>query len=79
MTVPFSCGTQYADWELRNCVNCKKGYDNNGERYKCDIQEALTGAYIGDGEVSEEIWKRMGGPEHEGEYTWDCPEKEVEE
>ena len=80
---PFSSGSQDAAWDSRNCQRCKKGYYNSGEKFVCDIEQALFEAYCNDGYVSEEIAKRMGYYENNGEdgfsYTWVCPERELTE
>lgn len=75
----FSNGTQFTDWEARNCMECIKSSSHaDGD---CDIDEALTLACCGDGKVSGEIAERMGlldntPPRQEGfSYTWDCPER----
>ena len=72
---PFHCGTQFGDWTSANCDRCKKNAEpDKPESWVCDIQVALLEAYIGDGEISDEIADRMG--RHEGRYCWPC--KEVE-
>jgi hypothetical protein len=76
---PFCCGTQYADWKMYNCERCKKRYDEKKGEWKCEIEKEIDVAYIGDGTIPEDIWKRMGGPENKGNYNWRCPEFEPEE
>lgn len=78
-TQPFHCGTQFSDWEDRNCSYCVKSSTfADGD---CDIDAALTMAYWGDGQVPDEIAERMGyldhsPPRQEGfSYNWDCPER----
>ncbi len=71
---PFSCGSQYADWQESNCERCKKREAADMVSTSCDIDADLTGAYIGDGEVSEDIAKRMGLLDNQNEYNWMCPE-----
>lgn len=66
---PFSNGAQAADWLARNCDRCSKD--------DCEIEAAIMEAWAGDGSVSDEIWKRMGGPGNEDRLTWDCPERKV--
>lgn len=78
---PFSTGSQYSDWEDRNCEKCRLGYDHHEEMFCCDIQEHLGLALLSDGEISTNFADRMGyyknnPPKTEGfSYTWDCPEK----
>ncbi len=60
---PFSNGTEFGEWEEHNCGNCWKSYLNskNQATYRCRIDEALGTAYVGTGQVTEKIYKRMGG------------------
>lgn len=58
--VPFSCGSEKADWHYRNCNNCRKGYSKE-TGWNCEIERALDAAFLGDGSVSNEIGERMGG------------------
>jgi hypothetical protein len=70
---PFSTGSQYANWAVHNCHECKKFKQNDIEN-SCDIDQALLKAEFDDGSVSEEIYKRMGAKALN--YSWICPEKE---
>jgi hypothetical protein len=75
MIRPFSNGTQYADWLASNCDRCKK--QNSGD---CFIQTSLACAYVGDGEVPEDIAKKMGRTEEtKNTYVWPCSEVELTE
>ena len=74
MVSPFSCGTQFADWIDRNCMRCIK-YNPEEATGECEIDDALISAYLGDGEVTEEIAERMGYRSAANLYTWDCPER----
>ena len=70
MIRPFSNGTQYSDWEACNCDRCKKADNDN-----CDIINVLAEAYVGDGEVTEDIAKKMGITEEtKNAYVWPCSE-----
>lgn len=69
---PFSNGSQYCDWDSRNCCNCIKYSTTDPD--KCEIQNALSEACFGDGTVTEDIAKRMGYMEHKNSYNWRCPE-----
>jgi hypothetical protein len=69
---PFYCGSQFGDWIDRNCSRCSK-YDPDEATGECEIDDALGMAYLGDGEISEEIARRMGYDE--AVYSWDCPER----
>lgn len=73
---PFDSGSQYADWQERNCEGCKK-FDAAKFKGRCDIDGAVGAAYFGEGSVSDEIAVRMGytGP-NIGAYSWACPERE---
>lgn len=78
---PFSCGSQYGDWRMRNCDRCAKSYDNQVPEPKnglgpCEIDNAIGMAYIGSGSVTPEIGRRMGY-ENALEYSWECPEIEM--
>lgn len=79
---PFCSGSQMGDWDLNNCESCAKSInaldrDATWESMKarglepCEIEHAISRAYIGDGTVSAEIAERMGACD---EYTWPCPE-----
>jgi hypothetical protein len=75
---PFWCGTQYVDWKERNCWRCKKSTDDNEflntQKWKCEMEEALSAACMDDGTISREIAKRIGYPGNY--YSWDCPQRE---
>lgn len=77
---PFSCGTQFIDWQNSNCCRCTK-YNPEGIG-DCEIDKALLYASMGDGSVNEEIAERMGyldnsPPRQEGfSYNWQCGEVE---
>lgn len=76
MNKPFYCGTQYVDWQGRNCDKCRKfRYEGPADPKNCAIDYALGMAFWKDGQVSDEIAKRMGVPDDVRIYTWDCPEK----
>jgi len=72
---PFDSGSQFADWQARNCERCVKWDENDADPEKCDLDYAIGSAYIGDGEVPVEIARRIGRREGEARYTWDCPER----
>lgn len=71
---PFSCGSQYTDWQAGNCDGCLK---YNPEKFDgaCDIDGAIGLAYIGEGWVTPEIAQRMGYIGNEDAYGWPCPER----
>lgn len=75
---PFSCGSQFLDFQNSNCCRCTK-YNPEGIG-KCEIDNALLEAQFGDGSVSAEIAERMGfldnsPPRQEGfSYNWQCGE-----
>lgn len=80
----FSNGSQYADWQSRNCDRCTK---YNPEKYdgQCDLDLALGMSYIDDGLLEQPIAERLGyvegvafglGADGTGfAYGWDCPER----
>ena len=75
---PFSCGTQYMDWEEFNCCHCAKypadeaWKTEQGRAGICPIMLALSEACIGDGQITDEIAARMGYTP--SAYNWRCPE-----
>ncbi len=69
---PFSCGSQYIDWQCQNCDYCQKFDNDNPENNSCEIDEALLDAQGGDGTISSEIAKRMGHMKDAD--SWACPE-----
>ncbi len=77
---PFHCGTQCADWETANCENCHSaGYYVGGARqdnwlWVCDLQEALSLAFWGDGSVSEDVAQRLGYLANKEAFGWRCSE-----
>jgi hypothetical protein len=71
---PFSCGSEFADWEANNWDRCQKGYDEEKSRYQCSLERALGVAYIDDGKIDIAIAKRLGLPATE--TIWRCPEFE---
>jgi hypothetical protein len=75
---PFSCGSQYGDWRSRNCDRCAKGYDNQEPQPAngigpCEIDNAVSMAYLDRGTVTPTIAKRMGYTDPCA-YSWECPE-----
>ena len=76
---PFSNGSQFGDWATANCDRCKKGGVNNEFELKCELEQALTVAYFGDGMISASQGARIGLPQIYGElapYCWMCTEVE---
>ncbi len=73
---PFSCGSQYGDWNSSNCDQCKKGAKEPDNEIKCELQNALVYAYFDDGTISKKIAKRIGYFKNHGKYIWECPERE---
>jgi len=77
---PFSNGSQFCDWQSRNCDRCTKyvaGIDDISKSV-CEIDIALGKSMWGDGSVSEEIGERMGYGDPLA-YNWDCTEREMED
>jgi hypothetical protein len=75
---PFHCGTQYLDWENRNCCRCAKYSDDAS---KCDLMQALAQACFDDGTVSTDVAGRIGLLDAlaggRSPYLWDCKEREA--
>jgi hypothetical protein len=75
---PFYCGSQYGDWQDRNCLRCTK-YNPDEFDGACEIDGALGMGYLTDGMVTAEIARRMGyreaSPSELPEYTWPCPDR----
>lgn len=73
----FANGTQFLAWRSRNCTRCVKQWAEN--KYSCEIEKALDAAYINDGLVDRKILERMGFSMNANKYTWDCPERVLNE
>lgn len=75
----FSNGTQYCDWDARNCSRCSRvKYNAQHEpSSKCPMWNAIADAMCEDGDFTPEMAKRLGY--REGAYTWDCPERNADE
>jgi len=74
---PFSSGGQFSDWTGANCDRCTKGAHRLGADAlpDCEIELALGEAYLDDGNISDEIAKRMGYKPLAA-YCWQCTEWE---
>lgn len=74
---PFHCGSQFADWQDRNCQRCAK-YNPDTYTGDCDLDEALFEAQMGDGSMAPEMATRLGyTDETRDAYGWDCPERDL--
>jgi len=75
---PFDSGSQYVDWQCRNCFKCAKYDPDQADPDRCRIDFEIGMAYIGDGQVPLEIAQRMGAPLglFPRPYSWPCPERE---
>lgn len=72
---PFYCGSQWADFQCSNCDRCTKDYDVKDESYRCDLQQLIDEAALGDGTVSIETARRMGIVDAtRGHFLWPCAE-----
>ena len=76
---PFSSGSQFGDWESRNCLRCKKRWDEVTNTFHCDLDAMLTVARVDDGTMPPEHAKRIGFVSSSAAYTWDCPERELKD
>jgi hypothetical protein len=74
---PFSCGSQYIDWQARNCERCAKYNAEEADPLLCELDFALGVAALTDGEVPDDIARRMGYSGDPQQFTWDCPEREL--
>lgn len=76
---PFSNGSQFDDWEVKNCEECSKGFDHETMApATCDISDTLQVAFWDDGNITPEIAGRMAYP---GPlvYSWQCGEFDPKE
>lgn len=78
--IPFHCGTQFIDWQARNCDRCAK-FDNDSADCGCLIAMALYECSWS-GNMSDDMAKRCGYIKDDEtkralEYSWDCPEREL--
>lgn len=73
---PFSTGSQYADWEDKNCFDCWKYRPKRSGGNGCVLSNALAEACIGEGTITQKIADRIGYDPNANDYTWDCPERE---
>lgn len=71
----FSNGTQFMDWDARNCSKCDRlTWDKDGNPVtSCKLYHAIADAACDDGSVTPEMAQRLGYTS--GAYTWDCPER----
>lgn len=69
---PFTCGSQFGDWTASNCSSCTKAAppDATYDSMPCEIEKALTLAYLLDGRIPLPIADRMG--HGGGRYGWPC-------
>jgi len=68
--VPFASGTQYLDWQNRNCCQCALYSDDAS---KCDLMRALSeGVILGD--IPAFVADAIGYP-GPLEYSWECKAK----
>lgn len=72
---PFSNGSQFGDWTASNCASCERAAseDCNYDDMPCEIEKALTLAYLTSGRIPLEIADRMG--HGNGRYGWPCLER----
>lgn len=75
--VPFSNGTEYMDWQDRNCWRCTKAWteEMGGDPGPCDIDNALGVEGQVTGDIPLAIAHRAGW---DGMFlAADCPEREL--
>ena len=56
MVRPFASGTEFMDWEWRNCGECVKSSEGHGT---CDLEDALYEGMIS-GEITQVQADRIG-------------------
>jgi hypothetical protein len=73
---PFANGSQFSDWQASNCERCKKYNEDMlvDDPNICEIDLALLGAYLDDGQVEKDIAQRMGFIDNREKYNWKCTE-----
>lgn len=79
--IPFSNGSEFMDWQERNCCQCKKYVllDVEAGISTCPIAEAIAENACGD-PLSEEMAIRMGYLDKDGnEINDDCTEFDEED
>lgn len=57
----FSNGTEHATWEEANCFECRKGYDEEPQGWKCPIQKAVGEAMFDDDAAMDRELAIRGG------------------
>jgi len=73
---PFYCGTQYMDWESKNCGHCRKSAPADAQHFTCELEYCLSYACFGAGTVSEGIAARIGYNPATEVYLFKCREFE---
>lgn len=53
---PFSNGSEYHAWADENCFSCIKGYDEEGEKYRCPLEAHL----MDPGGIPKWVERRIG-------------------
>lgn len=71
----FSCGAQWADWQVTNCDGCKNGFDDKEAFFYCDAHRMLNQAYFYDGKSPKWVADYVGYFDNRGEYIWHCPKQ----
>lgn len=72
--MPFSTGSQAADWKARNCNHCKKRYRHDQLKYHCRWEKEIDVSWVTDGEISPHCVMAIGLTDETRKYlTWDCP------
>lgn len=72
---PFPNGTAFDIWSEHNCERCPLSYDNNEERYRCEIERSFLDAMVGDGSIPRAMAERMGIAVNGYEPTINCNER----
>ncbi len=78
---PFSSGTQWIDWQDRNCCECKRIPEDEWRSERgvawglCELYDALCEASINDGTISYLQAEAIGAIKFKGYFIWDCMSK----
>lgn len=55
--MPFSCGTEAADWMHNNCERCSKYCREDVDKTECDFSNKVAMGFFGAGPSKEEAEK----------------------
>lgn len=73
---PWSNGTQFADWEARNCSRCQLSDPDEPE--KCPLNDVMLTALADLRPWTSGDDESLGFDRSTYPYTWDCPTRLLE-